>query len=111
MARTPYPLLDPIMVGPVLLCLNIHFSLLPELLLMSLVVVSSASALHLPSLLSSTQVYAVFDVAQTCMMSIRQICFFLDISCFLVPAAQISCQHGTTEPPESTPQTVGSHTE
>lgn len=43
MTRTPYPLLDPIMVGPVLLCLNIHFPLLPDLLLLSLVAVSSTS--------------------------------------------------------------------
>ena len=40
MARTPYPLLDPIMVGPVLLCLNIHFPVLPDLLLLLLVTVS-----------------------------------------------------------------------
>ena len=39
MSRTPYPLLDPVMVGPVLLCVNIHFSLLPDLLLLALVVV------------------------------------------------------------------------
>ncbi|CAI8024167.1 Homeodomain-interacting protein kinase 2 [Geodia barretti] len=37
MTRIPYPLLDPIMVGPVLLCLNIHFPLIPDLLLMSFV--------------------------------------------------------------------------
>lgn len=40
MAKTPYPLLDPIMVGPVLLCLNIHFTVLPDLVLLGLVAVS-----------------------------------------------------------------------
>ena len=40
MTKSPYPLFDPIMVGPALLCLNSHFSLLPDLLLLRLVAVS-----------------------------------------------------------------------
>ena len=43
MTRTPYPLLHPIMVGPVLLCFNIHFPLIPDLLLLSLVAVRPTS--------------------------------------------------------------------
>jgi hypothetical protein len=91
MTRTPYPLLDPIMVGPVLLCLNMHFPLIPDLLLMSLVAV-----------------YAVFDVSQTCVMSIHQICCFLDVPCFSVPLSQSTDQQET---PEKTSQTPGSHKE
>jgi hypothetical protein len=79
------------MVGPVLLCLNMHFPLIPDLLLMSLVAV-----------------YAVFDVSQTCVMSIHQICCFLDVPCFSVPLSQSTDQQET---PEKTSQTPGSHKE
>jgi phosphatidylglycerophosphate synthase len=90
MTRTPYPLLHPIMVGPVLLCFNIHFPLIPDLLLLSLVAM-----------------FAVFDVCQMCVMSICQIRHSLDVPCFTVP----SNQSVTSQPAESSPQNNCSHNE
>ena len=112
MTKTPYPLLDPVMVGPFLLCLNTHFSLLPDLLLLSLVAVSTGHTLSITSLsLSLHQVYAVFDVTQTCVMSIHQICWFMDIPCFSVPATQLVGMQGSTQPRENSPKTASSHSE
>jgi hypothetical protein len=78
------------MVGPVLLCFNIHFPLIPDLLLLSLVAM-----------------FAVFDVCQMCVMSICQIRHSLDVPCFTVP----SNQSVTSQPAESSPQNNCSHNE
>ena len=133
MARTPYPLLHPIMAGPILLCFNIHFPLLPDLLLLSGVAVrptflcaDNASpndlqpppcfpASLLPSLppslpLFSLQMFAVLDVGQTCLMSISQIRHSLDVPLFTVPCNQ-SVAKVTLQPAESSPQNTCSHNE
>ena len=110
MTKTPFPLLDPIMVGPLLLCLNIHFSLLPDLLLLSLVAVSKHN-ISRPSHLLFSQVYAIFDVTQTCVATFYHICCYLDLPCFTVPEAHSVSPQPTAPPSTLLTQTAENHKE
>lgn len=69
MTKSPYPLLDSTMLGPLLVCANIFLGCpVPEVYLLSAVLV-----------------YNTVDILRYCVGMCREICSYLDISCFTIP--------------------------
>ena len=111
MTKSPFPLLDPIMLGPLLAYLNLYFGTpLPELyvvtaiavrgMLVCLVVLRSQVTVDLGTRLPfdtaissltitftpfSFQIFNVLDISVLCVSLCRQICDYLNISCFTIP--------------------------
>ncbi|XP_019853581.1 PREDICTED: cholinephosphotransferase 1-like isoform X2 [Amphimedon queenslandica] len=88
MCKTPLPLFDIVLIGPILTVVNILLGvLIPETLLLIVVAI-----------------FNLYDVVYYCIVVVRQVCTYLEISCFTIPTI-----HQTTPTSSVTPTTQSSN--